>query len=280
MKKKVWKILALVAAVALILGVCAVANALNGNPISKMLARKSAEKYLSESHPGTDYYVERVDYNFKDGNYFARIRSVSSMDTQFTLYIDMLGKAQYDTYDDVLSGEITARRLEQEYRELVEQLLEGPTFPFQTDIGFGTLEIYPQEAMDDPLVTDIPSYAITRESLILNHVYDPRELGRQCGHLVIYIESDTITFPYAAEVLLQIREAFDNANVPFQAIDFTLHRPLPEEGPRPEGQIDFDNFPYADIVSEGLVERIQAADEALNAYYAEQDALSEKPEAR
>ena len=43
MKKKVLKIIAFAIAIALILGICWVANGLNGNPISKMLAKKAAE---------------------------------------------------------------------------------------------------------------------------------------------------------------------------------------------------------------------------------------------
>ncbi len=276
MKKKVWKILALIAAIALVLVVCVFANALNGNPISKMLARNAAENYLTGHYPGTDYYVERVGFSFKDTCYYAHIRSGSSVDTQFALYIDMVGNVSWDTYEDVLSGSITARRLEQEYRELTDQLLTGPTFPFQTDIAYGTLEIYPKRAMDDPLVTDIPSYAMAQEDLMLDHMYDPRDMGSNVGHLVIYIESNTITTDYAAEVLLIIRETFDNANIPFKAIDFTLHFPLPEEGSRPKGQINVDNFSYEDIYADGLAERIQAADEARDAYYAEQDAKGGK----
>ena len=39
MKKKVLKIIALVIAIALIVGIAWVANGLNGNPISKLLAK-------------------------------------------------------------------------------------------------------------------------------------------------------------------------------------------------------------------------------------------------
>ena len=54
MKKKILKIAALIIAVALIIGIGVVANALNGNPISKMLARKAADAYLEEHYPNTD----------------------------------------------------------------------------------------------------------------------------------------------------------------------------------------------------------------------------------
>ena len=71
--------------------------------------------------------------------------------------------------------------------------------------------------------------------------------------------------------MLGIRTEFDKANIPFRAIDFVLQPPLPEEGPRTGDSINFDNFPYEDIYEDGLIERIKAAHEELEAYYAEQD---------
>ena len=67
---------------------------LNGNPISKMLAQSTAERYLAEHYGDTDYYIDRVSYNFKDGNYHAFVRSPSSVDTTFTLSLTMLGSLQ------------------------------------------------------------------------------------------------------------------------------------------------------------------------------------------
>ena len=45
MKKKVLKVLALIVAIALIIGIGLFANALVGNPVSKFLATKSAEEH-------------------------------------------------------------------------------------------------------------------------------------------------------------------------------------------------------------------------------------------
>ena len=114
MKKKVLKIIALVIAIALIVGIAWVANGLNGNPISKMLAEKAADAYIKEQFPNTDYYIENVGFSFKFTGYYAHVRSETSMDTQFTLDIDMLGNVYFDTYESVTGGFVTARRVEQE----------------------------------------------------------------------------------------------------------------------------------------------------------------------
>lgn len=272
MKKKVLKIIALVIAIALIVGVCWFANALNGNPLSKMLAEKAVVAYLAENYAHTDYYVEKLAYSFKFGNYYAHIRSEASMDTQFTLYIDMIGNVYFDTFDDVLRGAITARRLEQEYRDLTDQIFENPAFPYPSDIGYGTLEIYPREALDDPNVNDIPDYALVQQDLVLDQIYDIRELGRQAGHLIIYVERDTISFELASQIMLGIRTEFDKANIPFRTMDFVLQLPLPEEGPRSDEEVRVEDFRYEDIYQENLIDRIKAAHEELEAYYAEQDA--------
>ena len=140
MKKKVLKSIALIVAIALIVCICLVANALCGNPISKMLAKRAAETWLQGSFPDSDYYIEELSFNFKDTNYYAHIRSESSMDTQFTLYINMFGQGYYDTYESVTGGFVTAGRLEQEYRALTDKVFENPAFPYPSDIQFGTLE--------------------------------------------------------------------------------------------------------------------------------------------
>ena len=272
MKKKVLKIIAFIIAIALILGICWVANGLNGNPISKMLAEKAADAYIKEQFPNTDYYIENVGFSFKFTGYYAHVRSDTSVDTQFTLHIDMVGNVFYDTYEDVLSGAITERRVSQEYRNLVIQAFESPAFTWDFETAVGHLEIYPQEALDDPLINDIREYALAQEDLIIDHIYDPRELGEKCGYLSVWVESDTVSTELAAEIILRIRNEFDNANIPFRAIDLHLRHPMTEEGKREEGSIWIQDFRYEDIYEEGLADRIQAAHDALEAYFAEQDA--------
>ena len=117
MKKKYLKIAALAIALGLIGFIGYFANGLLGNPASKMMAKRTADLYLEKQHPDTDYYIEELNYNFKDGCYNVRICSKSSEDAAFTCYIDMLGTLKYDSYEsDVKNRFNTARRIELEYR--------------------------------------------------------------------------------------------------------------------------------------------------------------------
>jgi hypothetical protein len=268
------RITAFVLAMILIGGLVWFANAMNGNPISAMLARKTATAYLAERFSHTDYYIEGIGYNFKDGNYYAHIRSDSSIDTQFSLHITMLGKLHYDTYDSVLDGFVTANRLVMEYGTLADTVLEADDYPYKAEKGwgFGTLEIYPPEAFVHAEENEVPSYAVDQSTLILDYEYDIRELGRQAGHIIIYVDSDTVTMERAAEIMLDIKARFDAAGIPFKAMDFVLQYPRPDEGMRSDGEVRVRNFPYESIYEEDLTERIVTADAELSAYYAEMDA--------
>lgn len=276
MKKKYLKILALIVAIVLIVGLASFANSLNGNPVSKMLAKRTGEKYISQTYAGTDYYIDRISYNFKDGNYHIFVKSQTSIDTEFTLIITMLGEFCYDTYEDVVDGFNTARRIEMEYRVLVDTVFESPTFPYRSDITYGTLEIYPEDALKNPEINEIPSYALNQNELVLDKIYDVRALGKQAGHLIVYVDNHRVTFEDAAEMMLDIKKIFDDAAVPFVAMDFVLQYPRPEEGRRPEGEVRVENFSYDDIYEEGMVERVQRAHEALDEYYKEMDEIKKE----
>ena len=73
-----------------------------GNPISKIMAEKAADKYLETHYTDLDLVHERAYYNFKDGTYVVRLWDKHSIDTKFTLEYDSFGKMKRDTYDDRL----------------------------------------------------------------------------------------------------------------------------------------------------------------------------------
>ena len=228
--------------------------------------------HLAATYPGTDLYIERVGYDFKISGYYAHIKSPSSVDTHFSLYISMLGKVESDTYNSVLKGFNTARRLSEEYRHLTDAVFISPTFPHNCFISFGELEIHSDEAFQDPYVRNVPSYAINQKELVVDKLYDIPELGKRAGHLYIYVDSEVVTVEQAADIMLDIKNRFDQANVPFMAMDFTLQYPRPNHDPRPVGHVSVSQFLYEDIYEDGMVERVARADKALKVLYAELDA--------
>ena len=270
MKKKILKTVVVIISIALVIGVCVIVNAFVGNPISKHIATNTVEKHLEEKYRERDFKIEKVIYNLKDGNYHAFIKSPSSIDSHFTILIDMWGDLKIDNYEDsVLTGWNTANRLGNEYREKVDEILDSQSFPYAVDIGFGDIEFIPTEYAKDP---SVPDYAIIIEDLKIDGEYDINELGSKAGKLTIYIDDETVSYERLAELILEIKKIFDDANLKFYALDFVLEYPKNENGTKKEGRVEVRDFLYADIYEEDMIERVKASDKAANEYYAEQDA--------
>ena len=267
--KKVLKVIAFLAALALIFGVCSFANSLIGNPVSKMLATITARKHLEEHYADRDFVLDRVTFNFKFGDYHAYVSSPSSEDTYFQLVIEMDGTLIRDEYEDsVLSGWNTAFRIRNAYRKSVESVFESTTFPYDTHIAYGDLVFAYQEYWDDGAA---PEYAIVMEDLVLDKLYNIAELGASSGELTVYLCDDTVSVERLAEMLLGLKQVFDDAGVEFRVIDCVLEYPKSEDGIRKDGRVEVMDFPSSDIYEVGLADRVRAANEAAKNYYQEQD---------
>ena len=272
--KKILKTVVVIISIALVIGVCVIVNAFVGNPISKHIATNTAEKHLEEKYCDRDFEIEKVIYNLKDGNYHAFIKSPSSIDSHFTILIDMWGELKIDNYEySVLTGWNTANRLGNEYREKVDEILDSQSVPYAVDIGFGDIEFIPTEYAKDP---SVPDYAIIIEDLKLDGKYDINELGSKAGKLTIYIDDETVSYERLAELILEVKKIFDDAKVKFYALDFVLEYPKDENGTIKEGRVEVMDFLYSDIYEDGILERVKESDKAAREYYAEQDAKKQK----
>lgn len=275
MKRKALKIAAFVLAVVLIAGISWFANALVGNPISKFLANRSAEKYISEVYPEKDFMVREVKYDFKVGGYYAKIYSPRSIDSNFELRIDFLGKVHYDTYEyEVTTGQNTADRINADYRNAVDSVLNSPLYPYNSDIGYGDIEFIPEEYKNN---FDVPSYAIITETLVPDAIYDINEIGRKAGHLTIYVADDELTTEKMAEVLLRLKDIFDRSGVSFYAINCVIENRKDGVAPSPAiQQIEVQHFLYSDIYEENLTDRVEKSIREAEEYYREMDKIKEQ----
>ncbi|MBE6815753.1 MAG: hypothetical protein E7522_09965, partial [Ruminococcaceae bacterium] len=201
MKKKILKVLALILAIVLIIGIGLFANALVGNPVSKFLATKGAEEHLAKNYGDKDFVVEEVTYDFKTGGYYARVTSPTSIDSHFSLSFDWLGKLIIDSYEEVTSGWNTAYRIGEEYRKEVDKVFENNEFPFFMHISHGDIEFTSKEYGED---SSRPDYAIYKETLEIDGIYDIDELGKKAGKLTIYIYNRDVSPEKLAEILLNL----------------------------------------------------------------------------
>lgn len=270
MKKKFLKITALVVAIILIIGVGLFANSLVGNPVSKFLATKSANEHIEKNYGDKDFVVESVNYDFKTGDYHAKVTSPTSIDSHFTIQLGFTGKVFYDTYDDITTGWNTAYRLDEDYRNAVKSVTESQDFPYNCHICYGEMQF----AMGDyPIYEAKPDYALKREELVVDKIYDIREMGAKAGRLTIYICDDEVTAERLAELLLGIKEKFDKSGVTFKAIDCILE---PTDIENDDSRVEVKDFLYSDIYEDGLVDRVREANQKAIEYNKEMYELKEQ----
>lgn len=263
--KKIWKMLAGLVAILLIGLILFMTNAFVGNPISKALAHHSVEKYIAATYPGQGYEIEKIGYNFKLGNYMAHIVKPGSLDRHFTVEVSILGQIGYDRHDHVTKGWNTFERINGDYRQMVDRVLDGPEYPLTGDIKFGQIrEINEVEVGFE----GEEAYGLDMGTLEVDQTYDIKAIGKVAGRLTIYAEDEEISAAKAGEKLLALKAYLDQNDLPFYALDFVLEKPRKEGVVNPDGDlIQLENFPYRDIYEGGLAQRIQAADEKVKKSY-------------
>ena len=248
-----------------------------GNPVSKILVTRSAEKYLQENFNDTDFEIGTVNYDFKTSDYYVCVVSPSSADSSFTIYAGLKGDIYYHSYEDsVIKKWNTASRINDSYREVVDAVLNNPDFPYDSDIGFGDIEFTTDDVLDYGFGTldGPPEYAIKTESLELDKVYDINELAKKAGVLTIYVYDEDVSYEKLAEILLGIRKIMDEAEVSFYVIDCVLEYPRsenPEEWK--DDRVEVSAFLYDDIYEDGIIERIRISHEKAKAFNERLDAL-------
>lgn len=103
-----------------------------GNPISRLIAERSATKYIETNYKDFDLNRDRAYYNFKDGYYIVRLSDKNSEDTKFYLGFDSFGKIKADTYDSILFN--TFIRLDNELNDYGKRLAEEYNFPYKISL--------------------------------------------------------------------------------------------------------------------------------------------------
>ncbi len=270
MKKKILKTIAVIVAVA-VLGVALwLVCGFFGNPVSKHLATNSAQEYLETNFADTDYEIEDTFYDFKMTGYNVYIKSPSSADGSFTIRTGLDGKVTYDTYnDDVTQRGNTAARIGKEYREAADKVFESKDFPYEADIAFGDIEFVADSYAESH---DVPEYAIITNELELDKEYDIKELGSKAGHLVVYVQSETVTAEKLAEILLTIKDLFDKNGVKFYVIDCVLEYPRAEDGAQKNDErVEVKDFLCSDIYEDDMVQRVIDDNDETKAYWQAED---------
>lgn len=273
--KKGTKIIAGIGAFILIGVILFFTSAFVGNPISKFLANRSAKIYIEETYPDMELESEKAIYSFKNGEYYVYVKSAISRDTHFALGITSTGEIRRDTYkDDVLSKFNTWGRVNSEYIDMINTILKSDGFPYESHIDYGNIKLKEKDMYRDFGLV----YGVSLEELELDKIYDIKELGKTSGNIVLYIEDEEVNVERASEILIHIKDIFDEKDIPFYAIDFSLEEPKKVDDKKFEDRRRFNvgEFLYSDIYEEGLVERLEKSAKDLQEYYEKEDSKKEK----
>ena len=245
-----------------------------GNPISKFIATKAVKSYLSENYSDTDYVLEGVYYDFKNGDYFARVTSPKSPDSEFTVTAKPNGKRVYDDYAYRVEGRRnTADRIYATYNAAADKLTESSDFPYYVHILYAEM-IYKDQTYEDGFV--IPEGAIEMRDLVLDGEYGidyVGEMSASSGKIVIYVHDENVSVEKMAEILLALRDAVELQGIGFYYVDAVLEYPREDGSVAREGRVEVRDFKCSDIYPTGLADRVAVANAEAEAYYKAQDEI-------
>lgn len=183
-----------------------------GNPISRILAEKSATKYIETTYKDLDLIRDRAYYNFKDGYYIVRLRDKNSEDTKFYLGFDSFGKIKADTYDSILFN--TVIRLSDELNDYGKSLTKKYNFPYK--ISLTTLN-------DD-----------IEEKLTLDQKFDFNNFKEDLNAQAFgYVKNPSLE--EGLDILYDLQKIMDKTSLKVTKYSIIL---VPEENKKPDGEAE------------------------------------------
>lgn len=183
-----------------------------GNPISKILADRAADKYIETHYKDLDLNRDETFYNFKDGYYTVRLSSKKSKDTKFMLGFDSFGKLKQDTYDSILFN--TWIRLYDELRDYGKRLEKRYNFPYEISLT----------TLNDNI----------EEKLILDQKFDFNNFKEDVNAQAFgYVKKPSLEECFDA--LCDLQKIMDKTSLQVTKYSVIL---IPEENKKPDGEAE------------------------------------------
>lgn len=222
----------------LVLFVLFVANALFGNPVSKFLAERGADRIIAAKYRDLDLSRENVIYNLKDGDYIVFLEDKNSVDSQFALHFDSFGRLTWDSYDDRIFN--TMMRFDRVVSQYGRSLEKKYGFPYTI-----TLSSWDKEDLAEYLKVDQP--------VDVKHL--PYKLQAQA-----YGVGKDATAEEAMAVLKQLQQIMDAEGL--EVVDYAIDL-VPEKDRGKDGEVETWEDMYsayevpADVVRRGDVKAME-----------------------
>jgi hypothetical protein len=211
-----------------------------GNPVTAAIATSKIETYVDETYPNMDLEVPKAKYNFKFSEYVSYVKSKTSTDTRFSVAWSK-GRIDDSYGNDVVDRNTTFQRLQQEFSEVVEEIIEKE-FPYETSILFA----------------DLGKAEIGLSSLTLDMSLDINNPPLPAA-LTIYILSKEISYEYLGARLLELYDIMEEQQIPIDMYSVVIKELLPEDEKSAKGgqSIHLLDFPTEMIKSENLIETMK-----------------------
>ena len=215
-----------------------VANTLVGNPVSKFLADRAADKVIAKKYSHLDLSREKVIYNLKDGDYIVFLEDKNSVDSQFALHFDSFGRLTWDSYDDRISN--TMMRFDRVVSQYGRSLEKKYDFPYTI-----TLSSWDKEDPAEYLKVDQP--------VDVKHL--PYKLQAQA-----YGVGKDATAEEAMAVLKQLQQIMDKEGL--EVVDYAIDL-VPEKDRGKDDEVETWEDMYsayevpADVVRRGDVKAME-----------------------
>ena len=186
--------------------------ALFGNPISRIIAEKSATKYIEANYKDLDLNRDKAFYNFKYGYYIVRLRDKNSKDTKFFLGFDSFGRLKADTYDSILFN--TWIRLSDELRDYGKGLEKKYNFPYEISLT----------TVNDDL----------EEKLVLDQKFDFNNFKEDLNAQAFgYVKKPSLE--ECLDILCDLQKIMDKTSLKVTKYSIIL---IPEENKKPDGEAE------------------------------------------
>ena len=183
-----------------------------GNPISRLIAEKSATKYIETHYKDLDLIRDRAYYNFKDGYYIVRLRDKNSEDTKFYLGFDSFARIKADTYDSILFN--TWIRLSDELRDYGKDLEKKYNFPYEITLN----------TVNDDI----------EEKLVLDQKFDFDNFKENVNAQAFgYVKKPSLEKCF--DVLCDLQKIMDKTSLKVTKYSIIL---IPEENKKPDGEAE------------------------------------------
>lgn len=236
--KTILKIVAGIGALALIIIVLAIANSFVGNAISRINADNAIKEYINDKYSDLNLEVQKSVYNFKFGVYGAQAKSTVSKDTFFYVTYKN-GKVEDDYETAVLGGWNTYMRVNEEYSNFVEDVIEK-NMPYEFNI----------------LIADLYKAQGEHWGLELDKEYNVHDIPLD-GSVSIYTYTDDFTWENVAKIALELDSVLQKNDLDVKSYSVNIKR-NPVDGKEDYEILGVHDFPKELLSEENLSQVLKA----------------------